>query len=231
MGEASLRTGRRLRLRVPTSVVVTLLGAALTVWLAPAFTRQWDDRQAARDLKVEVAEHGLVSGFQTIRDGARLAEGRGGYEVILGRWREAELRTELKAKAYFEGSIVDDWQSADQHVRYFLLISEDIAVARVEADHLPADQRFQYRYDQISAQLNLLKAPTPEDVEWAPTTDDVEGAAQKLADDKASERAEGMEQVKTWILAKIEIAADALLSAHPSGFSTTREDLLKDLLP
>jgi hypothetical protein len=216
---------------VPTSVVVTLLGAAATVWLAPAFTRQWDDRQAARELKVQVAEHGLISAFKTIRDGARLAEGRGGYEAILGRWREAELRTELKAKAYFEGSIVDDWQSADQHVRYFLLISEDIAAARVEARHLPADQRFRHRYDRISTRLSLLKAPTPEDVGRAPTPDDVDEAAHKLADDEAGERAEGMEQVKTWILSKIETAADALLSAHPSGFSTTREDLLKDLLP
>ena len=210
---------------------MTLLGAALTVWLAPAFTRQWDDRQAARDFKVELAERGLISGFQTIRDGARLAEGQGRYDVILGRWREAELSTELKAEAYFEGSVVDDWQSADQHVQYFLLLSDDIAAARVEAVHLPADQRFQHRYDRISEKLDLLKAPTPGDVGRAPTPEDVDRAAQKLADDKANERAEGMEQVKTWILAKIETAADALLTAHPSGFSTTREDLVKDLLP
>jgi hypothetical protein len=216
---------------VPTSVIVTLLGAAVTVWLAPAFTRQWDDRQAARDLKVELAEHGLISAFQTIRDGARLAEGQGRYDAILGRWSEAELKTDLKAKAYFGESVVDDWQSADQQVRYFLLVSADIAAVRVEAGHLPAGQRFQHRYDHISRRLNLFKAPAPEDVERAPTQEEVDGAAHRLADDEASERAAGMEQVKTWILAKIETAADALLSAHPSGFSTTREDLLKDLLP
>jgi hypothetical protein len=36
---------KSVRPRVPTSVVVTVLGAALTVWLGPAFTRQWEDRQ------------------------------------------------------------------------------------------------------------------------------------------------------------------------------------------
>ncbi len=33
---------------------VTLLGIALTDWLLPAFTRQWDDRQKARELKAAV---------------------------------------------------------------------------------------------------------------------------------------------------------------------------------
>jgi hypothetical protein len=43
------------RVKVPTSVVVTLVGIALTAWLLPAFTRQWDDRQKARELKAGLA--------------------------------------------------------------------------------------------------------------------------------------------------------------------------------
>src|SRR4051794_19460716 len=41
--------------RVPTSLVVTVLGVALTAWLLPAFTRQWDDRQKAQELKASIA--------------------------------------------------------------------------------------------------------------------------------------------------------------------------------
>jgi hypothetical protein len=223
MVESEKAAGNRLRLRVPTSVVVTLLGAALTVWLAPAFTRQWDDRQAARDLKARFAEDAVISAFQTIQDGARLADGNGGYNVILRRWKEAELKTKVKAKAYFAKSIVDGWQTAGQDVEYFLLVSQDVADVRVHAGDPRTDDLSDadWRYEQISRRLELL-APTPEDADQAGSL---------LASDKASERAAGMERVVTWPFAKIEAAVDELLSAHPSGFSTTRGDFLGDLLP
>jgi hypothetical protein len=41
-GPSAKKASRR---KVPTSLVVTLLGIALTAWLLPAVTRQWDDRQ------------------------------------------------------------------------------------------------------------------------------------------------------------------------------------------
>ena len=46
--ESRKRSGRRVR--IATSVVITLIGIALTAWLLPAFTRQWDDRQKVREL-------------------------------------------------------------------------------------------------------------------------------------------------------------------------------------
>ncbi|HEV8459390.1 MAG TPA: hypothetical protein VGQ38_01660 [Gaiellaceae bacterium] len=42
---------RSLLQRIPRSLIVTLLGIALTAWLLPAFTRQWGDRQKAHELK------------------------------------------------------------------------------------------------------------------------------------------------------------------------------------
>jgi hypothetical protein len=45
---------RRLLGRVPTPLVVTLVGIALTAWLLPAFTKQWDDRQKAREVKAAI---------------------------------------------------------------------------------------------------------------------------------------------------------------------------------
>jgi hypothetical protein len=45
---------RKRRLRLPTTVAVTVLGIALSAWLIPAFTRQWDDRQKARELKASL---------------------------------------------------------------------------------------------------------------------------------------------------------------------------------
>ena len=45
------------RWKVPTSIVVTFLGIALTAWLLPAFTRQWEDRQKARELQAGIADN------------------------------------------------------------------------------------------------------------------------------------------------------------------------------
>jgi hypothetical protein len=44
-------TAEKKRPRVPTPVVVTLLGIGLSAWLLPAITRQWGDRQKAHELK------------------------------------------------------------------------------------------------------------------------------------------------------------------------------------
>jgi hypothetical protein len=54
--EAGAAAGKKRPLlrRVPTSLIVTLLGIGISAWLIPAFTRQWDDRQKALELKVAV---------------------------------------------------------------------------------------------------------------------------------------------------------------------------------
>ena len=214
--------GNRRRPRVPSSVIVTLLIAAVTVWLAPAFTRQWDDRQAARDLKARLAEDGVVSAFKTIHVGAGLAQGDGRYDEIVARWKEQALRIETKAKAYFANSTAEeDWWNADASVSYFLFASDDLAKIRIEASYLDPRDRLHHIASRIAGDLDGL----------APTADDRDRVTRLLASDKPNEFAEGMEQVKKWALGAVETAADGLLSAHPSGYSTTRRDLLSDLLP
>jgi hypothetical protein len=52
---AAAEKKRPLLRRVPTSLVVTLLGIVLTAWLLPAFTRQWDDRQKAHEVRAALA--------------------------------------------------------------------------------------------------------------------------------------------------------------------------------
>lgn len=214
---------KSLRPRVPTSVVVTLLGAALTVWLAPAFTRQWEDRQDARDLQAGLAEHVVASAFRTIHDGARLAYGQGQYDVILERWKETGLTTEVKAKAYFATPIVNRWKDLVQNVEYFLIVCQDIAEARTDSAYVHADDgtAVEYRHERITQTLELL----------APTLEEADRTARDLASDTQSERARGLEAMTSWPFAKVSAAADELLSAHPSGFSTTRGDLLHDLIP
>src|SRR5918994_2749379 len=44
----------RLLPRIPTPIVVAVLGLVLGSWFIPAFTRQWDDRQKAGELKAVI---------------------------------------------------------------------------------------------------------------------------------------------------------------------------------
>jgi hypothetical protein len=223
MDKSEIATEGRRRVHVPSSVVVTLMGALLTVWLAPAVTRQWEDRQAARDLKARIAEEAVISALQAIEAGAGLAEGRGAHETVDAAWRQAALKTEIKAKAYLENSTVKGWEDANQAVKYFLLVSDDVANARVEASYPRADDTTdaEYVYERIWRNLDT----------WVPPLDDPNDTAQLLASDRAKDRATGMQVLRSSMLATVGAAADVLLSAHASGFSTTRGDLLKDLLP
>src|SRR6266513_667328 len=61
--EQAVAAGKKKRLfnRIPTSLLVTLIGIALTAWLLPAFTRQWDDRQKAHELKAALASQVAVA--------------------------------------------------------------------------------------------------------------------------------------------------------------------------
>jgi hypothetical protein len=45
---AAAEKKRRLLRRVPTPLIVTLLGIGLSAWLLPAITRQWDSAEGAR---------------------------------------------------------------------------------------------------------------------------------------------------------------------------------------
>jgi hypothetical protein len=215
---------KRSRIRVPTPIVVTFLGALLTVWLAPAFTRQWDDRQGARDLKAALAEDMVSSAARTIREGAPLAEGDGRYDAILDRWLEAGLKVQVRQKAFFDTPVVTRWKDLVQDVEYFLIVSDDVARTHDESRQFRprgAAAVAAYRYDRIADLLKLL----------APMAGQAESAALQLASPLPRTRAAGMDDVKSWLFAQVEAVTDEVLSSQPSGFSTTRSDLLHDLLP
>jgi hypothetical protein len=60
---------RPLLRRVPTSLIVTLLGIALTAWLLPAFTRQWADRQNAHEVQAALVADMASATARTFQSG------------------------------------------------------------------------------------------------------------------------------------------------------------------
>jgi hypothetical protein len=118
--QAEGTTGRRSLLRrVPTALIVTLVGIALSAWLVPAITRQWDDRQKEHDLKAAVvtdmaaATARMITRSDEIRAGGRLSASE------RRDWSLAWLEMEARLNAYFPRPVVEAWLDYGYLVSYF----------------------------------------------------------------------------------------------------------------
>src|SRR4051812_10469288 len=126
---AAAEKKRPLLRRVPTTFVVTLLGITLTAWLLPAFTRQWDDRQKAQELKAAiVADMAAATGAALVggeaiwaRAGQKLPRdrvaarsslktGRSQRDSVADTWARSSLTIESRLRAYLPQQIVKAWQ-------------------------------------------------------------------------------------------------------------------------
>ena len=105
----------RRRLRLPTPFLLTLVGIALTAWLLPAFTQQWDDRQKAQELKAAVtadmaaATARALVGGEAIWD-RELNPRSVDRAAIADDWSRAAVKIEARLSAYFPRTTVVSWQ-------------------------------------------------------------------------------------------------------------------------
>src|SRR5215213_1224454 len=124
------------RLRVPKAVLVTVLGFALSAWLVPAMTRQWDDRQKVHELKA-----GVVSEMATVSARALL----GGEAVWSGQhptprerkqvksdWGLSTIELAARLRAYFPRSVVTGWEIYAWAVDRFIDAGSPSASAALE---------------------------------------------------------------------------------------------------
>ena len=100
------------RSRVPSSVLLTLLAAPLSVWVAPAFARQWDERQKARE-SAGCSRSGRCC-IDYRRDRRRIGcANRGGVAPPDGRakeWDTARARLEAELRVYYpENAVIQHW--------------------------------------------------------------------------------------------------------------------------
>ena len=108
--------GKRRRIRAPMSVLVTLFVALLSVWVAPAITRQWEDRQNARALKLAVAQEMSAGTVHALSDGLAAAMVGDDVRPVLATWDVARLNVEAKLRLYFGEQITQRWNRL-QHWR------------------------------------------------------------------------------------------------------------------
>jgi hypothetical protein len=224
-------------------VFVTLLGIALTAWLLPAITRQWDDRQKARELKADLVVQMSRATVSSVLDGYYLFRKPTRFEPARDRWRLNNLQIQAQLRTYFPAKVADAWEayrvSVDEFIdlaQYEAIIVKEYRIGRNCAHPRKPGAR------GCNGELNLSALDTstirsqfagiglPRQPRSKMFTErevqlhDLIHAARFGRDFALAEVAQDLIQME-------QSLADKVLAAHPAGFSTSRSDLLKDLLP
>lgn len=237
--EEKPRVERR-RLRVPTSVLVTLLVALLSVWVGPAFARQWDDRQKANELKAALAEEIATTTARTLAAGLEVsrsedAERLDRWEEADARWQIARFSMKMKLAAYFGPAAGEDWDQFANDVRNFLFICDLAPAGERARAYVPWVRPDPAMRQSTTAELLdpivvRVEEVTPKGEDLVYNREDVSDWAASITSNEKLRDTE-LEWLMGYLFVLAEQQTAAVLDAHAEGYSTTRRDLLRDLLP
>jgi hypothetical protein len=244
--------------RASRAALATVVGLAVTAWLIPAMSRQWEDRQKEHDLKAAIvadmssataralvggeaiwstAQHPALKPAQRARIGDRIGN----------QWALSALAIDARLRSYFPGSsVVAGWELYSWAVDRFVDGTQvSMSVALQDAVQ---NGRLDPGVANTASQLLLereFKPPGPE-----PWFGVVQTSDTPITDRVSLEKLEGLLAPYTkqntptieqssykWsalersLLDLEQAVADQVVHAHASGFSTTPGDLLHDLLP
>ena len=236
-------------LRVSKAVLVSLLGLALTAWLIPALTRQWDDRQREHELKAAIVADMASSTARALVGGEAIwsnqALSKQGRRQIGDDWALSALEIEAKLRSYFASSVVASWEIYSWAVDRFI-DARHVSAAAALQDAVNSEVRLDAHVSDAAAQLLVLGENTFGEVPTfrGDTTTDQKNVGQlerMLSSDMARYReqyeAQPTPTLARWtalekrVLGLEEAVADQILDSNAAGFSTTSRDLLNDLLP
>jgi hypothetical protein len=242
-------------LRASRAALVTILGLAVTAWLIPAMSRQWDDRQKEHDLKAGIVAdmststaRALVGGEAIWSEVQRARMNQGQLTEIGDQWALSAVAIDARLRSYFPGSsVVAGWElyswAVDRfikgnHVSMSIALQDAVQNGRLDPGvaNAAAQLLLERRYPAGGAEPSF-GVVRPSDT---PITDgkslkrlrDVM-LARYIKADTPSISANGY----TWsalertLLDLEQAVAAQVVHAHASGFSTTPGDLLHDLIP
>jgi imidazolonepropionase-like amidohydrolase len=221
----------RRRLHVPTSVLLTVLLAALSVWVAPAFTRQWEDRKQARQLQAQIAEQVALATAdlgQRINSFAR-AENLTGLtesELVKEYWQLKQAGIDVRLRAYFSPDMRLVWRTFNEFVEH------EIGVVEMTKYVPPGDTGDAYESEKdwvedLLQQMNSLGRASGVEPPFGDPAEASEAWMARYESDPAS----AMGMLFAWMRGFVDKIVDRVMSEDPEAFSTTRGDLLRDLLP
>ena len=203
---------RSLWARAPKPVLMVLFGAAVSAWLVPAFTRQWQDRQKEREIKVALVSEISDSSSDALVTSQFVANealpGQAEYNRVSLAWARRSAQVEARLGAYFPGQgLADRWRDYAIVVEngLYLITGETAGKARAVTD--------------VRRYLET-RGLAPAEVDWnlLLALDNPEAVADYV-------------DVSRKLLDASKPLIQAILDANAEGFSTTGGDLIDDLTP
>jgi hypothetical protein len=245
----------RRRWRIPTSIVVTFLGIALTAWLLPAFTRQWDDRQKANELKARLVQEIAAAApvelqMQDLWITALIYERRKPKEIARSMQdffrSDSTIKAELRAYfpsrtihyAYERGrrrvsgsrtvdsDAVQAWRAYANAVYAFYDLELVLGWPRLVTARFATDHKIEGE-DRLYTDFLRIIDPSKRAEETAATWVEWYSPWRK----KPQGTAFALSNVAGMIPLKQQQAAEQVLAAKPRGYSTTPSDLIDELVP
>jgi hypothetical protein len=206
---------------LPKTIFATIGITLLSAWLFPALSRQWQDRQKARELTAGLVSEIGEQTSQTLVTSDFFSAGRDPF-VINGRfsqhlfnqldlnWRKANAQVEAELQAYYSDTILDRWKTYARLVQktYFLATPDMYQRAGTLAElreHF-GEQNWKRWHGALLATPWVEKSSAvPQVVAYLHVTDALSDEKAKLIDD--------------------------MLDDHPAGFSTRPMDIVHGLIP
>jgi hypothetical protein len=208
---------RSLWARAPKPVLMVLFGAAVSAWLIPAFTRQWQDRQKEREIKVALVSEISDSTSDALATSQYIANRAGefdqaDYNRITLDWFQRSAQVEARLEAYFPGqALVGDWHD------YSIVVENGLYLLTSEAGGKGVAA------DTVRKYLESAGAPGAASVNW----DLLRGPLDLDNRDAVA----AYTSVASALFDTGKILIRRILNANAEGFSTTRGDLVEDLTP
>lgn len=208
---------------------MTLAITLLTAWVLPALTRQWQDRQKARELTaLLVAQIGqntskalVTSSFITFNRFPSSADAsRAGFNQQLFNeldldWRTSSAQVEAQLLAYFPDDVVVKWRDYSDLVwGTYRLITDNVSVRAETLAELRRELTGHLEAAELERHLEAMERPW-----WDDRTP------------RASRARAAYFFVSSAVLQRRTAVIDEILDSHPAGFSTRTRDLFSDLLP
>jgi hypothetical protein len=224
-------------LKMPASLLATVVVAVLTVVVGPALVHQWDDRQKVRDLKAEVADQIVTSMVRTLNNGVRVSNlnddvaRQQGLAGVGEEWDSESIRIRMKLRAYFPEDVVETWKAYDRAIHAFLDLCTAIAPGRTLSDTPDAVVNRRSTVEEWVRQHRQVSEFSPELAILSLTTLNNDQMRDFVTFAGPGERASFLSLSKGWMRTEADQMTDVMLSSHLEDFSTTGGDLLDDIIP
>jgi hypothetical protein len=238
---------RRRWRRIPTPLIITLIGIVLSAWLLPAITRQWDDRQKAHQVKsalvTEMAEANAraFTGARRLLFVPRFDLAAGEFAPPpqpLEQWSKDSVRIDAELRANLTPRDVMLWQQYSTLVDTLVATATGISSANsgvggtklsaqlLHGSAFPKSDLvgFKKTYDAIYAwSTNRQRVPKVIAKQRKALDARTQAAGFDLLYDYAS--------FATTVVRMEQDIAKRVMRAHIRGYSTTWGDFFHDLIP